>query len=80
MKPEPLRDKVYYGSITQERKKNEWFHKYQVKSAVEWLKEEINIKLKTDGFLMKSHGIPIMKKDTYIHRLINEAFADVIEK
>ncbi len=79
MRPEPLKDKKQVGGeianlfnnyLTTE--KDYWFHIDEVKSAVEWSKQEIR-RYFTDGNLK---GIQLR----YITSVIHEAFQDVIKK
>ena len=78
MKPEPLKDKGYCGSCGKNSnqshpKTNDEFAKEDVKSAVEWLKEEI--------IFSYEHNLKCSKEALdEIKNTIDEAFEDVIKK
>lgn len=70
MKPEPLKDKIKYLG-TGKAEDDARFKKQDIKSAVEWLKEQINIR--DSGDFSYSGGFNY----ELINKLIDEAFEDV---
>ena len=95
MKPEPLKDKTWWVRIDSwSLKETAMFRKQDVKSAVEWLKEQIrpeqpdktykkvmNTELQALGCdtRAKVHTFTVIKSSKVLD-LIDEAFADCVKK
>ena len=83
MKPEPLKDK-YYDTFTLENNnkrvdvsisgQGHWFDSNDIKSAVEWLKEQLN----DSAICNNEEDAKGIKK--YINFLIDKAFEDVTKR